>query len=144
MEAWSLHMLALAALFQHRAAEAEDLAGHALRHFHDAGDIAGITLVLDDLAMTATLKGDPERGGILYGAARHLQQTTGANLAEYGETVGRDFGLRSPRDELAPEDYARLAAQGAAMGLDELIAYALGPLDGEPPADGGPRSADLR
>jgi predicted ATPase/class 3 adenylate cyclase len=125
MEAWSLHMLCLSVVGQRRFDEARDLGRHALRHFYEAGDISGVTLVLDDLAIIAVAKGDPDMGGRLWGAARHLQQTTGTLLADFVDKNMDLFGVPRPRDVLSPDDLSALAAEGAAMGLDEVVAYAL-------------------
>ena len=126
MEAWSLHMLALAAAGQHHFDEARELATHALRHFYEAGDIAGVTLVIDDLAIVAANAADLPRAGRLWGAARHLQQTSGATLADYVEQNYAMFGVPTPHHAMSADELAPLAAEGAAMGLDELVAYALG------------------
>ena len=133
MEAWSLHMLGLALTGQRRWDEARDTARHALRHFFEAGDISGVTLVLDDLSLVALGSGDAERAGRLWGAARHLQATTGTALADYVEHTGNLFGIATPRDELTAEALAGFAADGAAMGLDEVVAYALELEDGAVP-----------
>jgi predicted ATPase/class 3 adenylate cyclase len=125
MEAWSLHMLALSAAGQSHFEEAGEQGRHAMRHFYEAGDVSGVTLTLDDLAIVALASGDRERAGRLWGAARHLQQTTGTGIADY---VGQNldlYDIPTPRDVLAPEELATLAAEGAAMGLDEVVAYAL-------------------
>jgi len=126
MEAWSLHMLALSEAGQRRFDEAQVTARHALRHFYEAGDVSGLTLVLDDLAIVAVARDDADKGGRLWGAARHLQQTTGTMLADYVDKNMDLFGIPRPRDVLSPEDLAARAAEGAAMGLDEVVAYALG------------------
>jgi tetratricopeptide (TPR) repeat protein len=133
MEAWSLHMLALSLAGQRRWDEALAVARHALRHFFEAGDISGVTLVMDDLSIVALGDGDDQRAGRLWGAARHLQATTGTALADYVEHTGNLFGISTPRDSLPPETLAGFAADGAAMGLDEVVAYALGLEDGAVP-----------
>ena len=92
MEAWSLHMLALSLVIQQRAAEAKAAAREALALFREAGDVAGITLVLDDLSGVAIFDNDLERAGRMWGAARHLQEITGADLA----SIQRDW-LRDGR-----------------------------------------------
>lgn len=125
MEAWSLHMLALATIGREDAEPARRYAQHALRHFRDGGDVAGITLVLDDLASIAVIQGDAPRAVRLYGGARHLQKTTGTDLANYVEETYKQFDAPSPREAVSPEEYERYAAEGAAMSLDELVAYAL-------------------
>jgi hypothetical protein len=125
MEAWSLHMLALATIALDRPSDALDYARHALRHFRDGGDVAGITLVLDDLASIAVAQGDAPRAARLHGGARHLQEVTGTDLAGYSEETYKRFVAPSPRDAVSPEDYDRYAAEGGAMSLDELVSYAL-------------------
>jgi predicted ATPase len=125
MEAWSLHMLALVQIGLGKWNEATDHARHALRHFHEAGDVAGITLILDDLASIAVAAGDPPRAGRLAGAARNLQVTSGTALAMYVEETYDQFRAPSPRSVLDADEVARYGAEGAAMGLDEVVAYAL-------------------
>ncbi|MDO8485211.1 MAG: adenylate/guanylate cyclase domain-containing protein [Candidatus Limnocylindrales bacterium] len=125
MEAWSLHMLALVTIARENVGPSRDYARHALRHFRDAGDVAGITLVLDDLASIAVAQDDAPRAARLFGGARHLQHTTGTDLANYVEETYKQFDAPSPRGALPPEDFERYGAEGAAMSLDELVAYAL-------------------
>jgi tetratricopeptide (TPR) repeat protein len=131
MEAWSLHMLALSAVGLRQFEEAREQGRHALRHFYEAGDVSGVTLVLDDLAIVAVDDGDLERAGRLWGAARHLQQTTGTALADYVEQNNKIYKVPTPHQALSPEELTARAAEGAAMGFDEIVAYALG-VDGPP------------
>jgi tetratricopeptide (TPR) repeat protein len=131
MEAWSLHMLTLTAVAQRHVDEARETGRHALRHFYEAGDVSGVTLVLDDLAIIALGDGDLERAGRLWGAARHLQQTTGTALADYVEQNNELFRVPTPRDVIPPDELAARSAEGAALGFDEVVAYALG-IDGPP------------
>ena len=132
MEAWSLHMIALAATGQRHAEDAREQARHALRHFHDAGDVAGIALTINDLSLVALIDGDHPRAGRLWGAAAQLTKATGVMIVAYAERLL--FGLPSAREAIDPGELDRLAAQGAAMGLDELVAYALDVEGGIPPA----------
>jgi tetratricopeptide (TPR) repeat protein len=125
MEAWSLHMLGLSMVAQRRFEEARSIVRQALELFHQAGDVSGVTLVLDDLAIIANGLGDAERGGRLWGAARHLQERTGTALADYVEQNKALFDIPTPKDALPPDELDRLAAEGAAMSLDEIVAYAL-------------------
>ncbi|MGH2476937.1 MAG: adenylate/guanylate cyclase domain-containing protein [Candidatus Limnocylindrales bacterium] len=142
MEAWSLHMLALVQIGLAKWDEATDNARHALRHFHEAGDVSGITLILDDLASIAVAAGDPPRAGRLFGAARHLQMTSGTELAMYVEETYDQFKAPSPRSVLDAEELARYGAEGASMGLDEVVAYGLA--DPEPQvAEPAPQVADV-
>lgn len=135
MEAWSLHMLGLSLVGQHRFQEAREVVLHALRHFYEAGDVSGVTLVLDDLALIALGLDDAVRSGRLWGAARHLQQRTGTGLANYVERSNALYGVPTAKDSLPAEELAALAAAGAAMSYDEIVAYALDvPIDSLPRA----------
>ncbi|MFL5778989.1 MAG: ATP-binding protein [Chloroflexota bacterium] len=125
MEAWSLHMLAMTLLRQDRIEEGRAEAIHALRHFHDSGDVAGITLVLDDLAVVALALDDRPKGARLWGAARRLQSTTGVDLATFVGAAFKAAHFLNPEAVIAPDDLGRWAAEGAAMGLDEVVRYAL-------------------
>ena len=58
MEAWALHMLGSTVLKLGRIENAADMMRHALGHFHEAGDLSGITMVLDDLSAVAVTDGD--------------------------------------------------------------------------------------
>jgi tetratricopeptide (TPR) repeat protein len=129
MEAWSLHMLALSMIGKGDPAAGADIGREALRRFYDAGDVSGVTLSLDDLALGALGGGDIERAGRLWGAARHLQQTTGTALADYVDQMKGLFGIPTPKDVLPPDRLEALSAEGAAMPYDELVAYALGTTD---------------
>ena len=124
MEAWSLHMLALALVSQKRAADAKAAAREALTYFKEAGDVAGITLVLDDLSVVALFDDDLPRAGRMWGAARHLQEMTGVDLASFADTGFGSLGYPTARQVLPPDDLERYAAEGAAMSLDEAVAYA--------------------
>ena len=125
MEAWSLHMLGSSENAQRRFAEADETGRHALRHFHEAGDISGVILALDDLSLAALGLGKADRAGRLWGAARHLQRSTGTGLADYVEQTNDLFGVGTPKASIPADELERLAAEGAAMSLDEIVAYAL-------------------
>jgi predicted ATPase/class 3 adenylate cyclase len=137
MEAWSHHMLALAQLGQHKIPESKRSAAAALRHFREAGDVAGITLVLDDLAGLAVADGDRPRAGRMWGAARHLQQITGADLASFNETGFGTLAFPTPTSALSADELETYGAEGAAMSLDEAVAYAFDTF-GAAPAEGAP------
>jgi len=126
MEAWSLHMLGSALLRTGRLDEARADLRRALRIFSDASDTAGLTLVLDDLSGVAVADGDPDRAGRLWGAARNLTSTTGVNLAGLVDETIESDARPNVRKAIEPEALDRLAREGAAMALDDVVAYALG------------------
>ena len=134
MEAWSLHMLGSALLRTGHLDEARETTTHALRHFYRAGDAAGITIVLDDISAVAVAEGDLPRAARLRGAARNLTATTGADLAGFIQELYEEGARPSARAVMSAEDIQRYGAEGAAMSLDEAVAYALGVTVDELPA----------
>jgi tetratricopeptide (TPR) repeat protein len=125
MEAWSLHMLGGALLRVGRRDEAATNLRHALRHFYEASDTAGITLVLDDLASQALAEDQLERAARIWGAARNLTTNTGANLASFVDGWIEGQSRPNIRTALPAEALDALSKEGAAMTLDEAVSYAL-------------------
>lgn len=125
MEAWALHMLGTGLLRTGDTEEAKQHVSHALRHFHAAGDIAGVTLTFDDLSAVSVAEGDLERAARLRGAARNLAIETGTKLASFVEDAFEQEVRPSVRSHMAEADIERFGAEGAAMTLDEAVAYAL-------------------
>ena len=124
MEAWSLQMLASSLVMQDRAGEGLEPARHALRHFQEGSDLAGITLALDVLSAVSMATGLVARGGRLWGAARALQRASGTGLADWDARMfsTKAYGVRTA---LEPGELDRLAAEGAALPLADAVAYAL-------------------
>ena len=60
----------------------------------------------------------------MWGAARHLQAITGTDLASFADTGFGSLGYATASQVLSAEDLERFAAEGAAMSLDEAVAYA--------------------
>jgi predicted ATPase/class 3 adenylate cyclase len=126
MEAWSLHMGGSALLRSRRNDESRPLLVEALRHFAEAGDAAGMTLVVDDLSAQALADDQPERAARLWGAGRALATATGATLASYTDAWIESLLRPNVRNMIDPADLERWAAEGAALSLNEAVAYALG------------------
>ena len=125
MEAWARHMLGSALTRKGDIEAARGHIVHAVRHFQDAGDAAGLTLTLDDLSALAIADGDLPRAARLRGAARNLGIETGTNLRAVVEDAF-DQGMRPGiRVRMSEEDVERFGAEGAAMTLDQAISYAL-------------------
>jgi len=132
MEAWALHMLGTGLLRNGAVGEAKQHVAHAARHFHAAGDSAGLTMTFDDLSAVAVAEGDLERAARLRGAARNLTTETGAGLAGYVEDAFEREARPGIRSHMSDVDLARFGAEGAAMTLDEAVTYALEGCDPEP------------
>jgi predicted ATPase/class 3 adenylate cyclase len=126
MEAWSLHMGGSALLRSRRKDESRPLLIEALRHFVEAGDAAGMTLVIDDLSAQALADDQPERAARLWGAGRALARATGATLASYTDAWIESLLRPNVKNMIDPTDLERWAAEGAALSLNEAVAYALG------------------
>ncbi len=126
MEAWSEHMLGSGLARLGRYDESWPLLKHALRHFYDASDTAGLAIVFDDLASQFVADGEFVRGARIRGAARRLTNATGAQLAAFADTILEVGGRPHVSAHLTAEDVERHGAEGAAMSLDEAVAYALG------------------
>jgi hypothetical protein len=134
MEAWTLHMLGIAMLMQGRTADAGVPAADALRHFDAVGDVSGITMALDALAVVAAGADDRPRAGRLWGAARQLQESSGTGLADWDAALYADMAI-GVRDILDPAELGRLAAEGASLSIGEVVSYAL--READPFGDGG-------
>ena len=126
MEAWSLHMLGLASLRTGHPEAARASFREAMRHFHGSGDTAGMTMVLDDCASLAAADGDAERAARLWGAARSLTATTGTGLAQFVDEAFDHLQRPTVHGMLEAAEVERLAAQGAALTVDQAVAFALG------------------
>ena len=126
MEGWSLHMLSTALIRARNLDEARANASQALRIFHQYGDVAGITLALDDFASLAVAADDLPRAARLWGAARALSSAGGVGLADFVDQQYEFYSRPNARFSLNSEELERYALEGRAMTLDESVAYALG------------------
>jgi predicted ATPase/class 3 adenylate cyclase len=127
MEAWTLHMLGGAYVRIGELDSARRDLTKALRIFSGASDAAGTTLILDDLSSLELAEGHHARAARLWGAARSLAKTTGAGLASMVDETIESDARPHVRKALSTTELDRFAAEGAAMTLDDVVAYALGP-----------------
>ena len=141
MEAWALHMLGTGRLRQGAVAEAKGHLEHALRHFHAAGDMGGVTLSFDDLSAVAVAEGDLVRAARLRGVARNLATETGTKLASLVEDAFEQEIRPSVRAHMSDDDIERFGAEGAAMPLDEAVAMALATNERSTPHEAEPDHA---
>jgi predicted ATPase/class 3 adenylate cyclase len=125
MEAWSHHMLGTAQVRSGPIDDSRRNAQAAMRLFHGYGDVAGITLSLDDFASIAIATGDVSRAARLWGAARALSAAGGVGLADFVDAQFEFYGRPNARHSIDPAELDRFALEGRAMTLDESVAYAL-------------------
>ena len=85
---------------------------HAIAHFHAAGDVAGLTLTLYDLASVAVQSDDLPRAARLRGAAHNLSTETGTGLATFTETAFEEAGLRPSVLQVMSEDEVAAVRRG--------------------------------
>ena len=109
----ALETLAEIARRQGDAAKAYRRFTDALRAYSDLGDGGGVADCLDGLARLAAGAGDAERAGCLRGAAQNLREAWGRMPAR----------ADLPWPVLSDDALSR----GAAMSLEEAVAYALAP-----------------
>src|SRR5437867_1117387 len=119
--AWALHTAATVAIKRREAAAAAPLVNESLRIFSEAGDVAGIVVLLDDTAALAQLRGDMRRALRLGGAAAAHRATTGAGL---GMIIGLEQGW-TWQDSLTDETRRKAWAEGGALSIDQAVAEAL-------------------
>ncbi len=125
MEAWSHHMLGTAQIRAGDFAESRRNSVAAMHLFHAFGDVAGITLSLDDFASLAVGEGDLPRAARLWGAARALSSAGGVGLADFVNEQYEFYSRPNARSAIDANELQRFANEGRAMTLDENVAYAL-------------------
>jgi predicted ATPase/class 3 adenylate cyclase len=125
MEAWTHHMIGVALVRPGEVEEARANIQASMRLFHTFGDVAGITLSLDDFASIAIATGDLPRAARLWGAARALSAAGGVGLADFVDTQFESIGRPNARHAIDPGELERAAEEGRALTLDESVAYAL-------------------
>jgi predicted ATPase/class 3 adenylate cyclase len=126
---WALHSLGILEILERKPEAADRALREAMTAFSEAGDLSGIALLTDDYSWLAELQGYRERAVRLAGAARALEAMAGTGLVD---VVPEEIGRPDPRAWLV-DDSARAAwAEGEAMSVEEIVAYAL-----KDPADEG-------
>ena len=85
-----------------------------------------MTMVIDDLSSQALADDDPVRAARLWGAARTLTAATGADLAGFTDGWIEQQVRPNVRWRSTPPTSSDGPREGAAMSLDEAVAYGLG------------------
>jgi predicted ATPase/class 3 adenylate cyclase/Tfp pilus assembly protein PilF len=120
----SLLNLALVAQQQNDHEQAALRYEESLVLFRELGDRFGIAACLKELGGLAIAQTRPERAARLYGAAHVLREMIGvplppADAAEYERC------LAATRDQLGQDAFTAAWAEGCAMSLEEIMAFAL-------------------
>jgi predicted ATPase/DNA-binding SARP family transcriptional activator len=104
----------------------------AAEHFRTALELLlepaakfAIAECLHGMAAVAAIVGEPERSARLWGAARALKQAIAVPLTEPEQFIVETF-LEPARAGLDEGTFASASAEGAAMTMDESVAYAVG------------------
>jgi predicted ATPase/DNA-binding CsgD family transcriptional regulator len=101
-----------------------DIAEHAAhRALSQSEELPAWTITVDALEVLAGLAADAEsyeEAGRLLGSARQLRDTTGYQLC----ITERDTDLAHVRDNLGPEHFDTLYAEGRDLSLDQAASYA--------------------
>ena len=126
LEGWTLHQLGSAELKLGSLEAARDHYRAGLVLFDGAGDVAGVTLALDDLSAVAASDGDLPRAARLQGLARRIQAASGTGLAGVVDEAFERATRPNAATRLAQEDLDRFRAEGASLSLEEGVRYALG------------------
>lgn len=113
-----------------RVARAEgDLRASAARHHealarcHQVGERPGVATELDALGGLATLDGDAAHAARLFGAAQAICDALGhVRPAPWRSEYEAD--VAAARDALSSEEFDAAWAEGAALDIDEAVAYA--------------------
>jgi len=127
---WALHSLGILDVLEGRLVEADRAFREALTAFSEARDVTGIALLADDYSLLAEAVGYRERAVRLAGAARSVEAQAGTGLVQI---VPQDIGRPDPLDWLVDDAARAVWAEGEAMSIEEIVAYAL-----KDPADEGP------
>ena len=122
--AWALHTLGLAfANLGEAETRSEPLWREAMEHFASVGDISGITIMLGDFGVLATIKGDLLRSVRLNSAADKLAHTGGTALGSLGMRI---TAIMPDTSSIDPVEVEKAAAEGERLTVEQAVAYALG------------------
>jgi tetratricopeptide (TPR) repeat protein len=120
----TLHNLGLLALLRRDLDRAADLCAQSIGTAVDLLDRLSVTCDLDVLAAVAGERGDIPRAVRLWGAAEALRDAIGAAQPGDEAALLGPF-VEAARSRLEGKAWDAAWAEGAAMGQDEAVAYAL-------------------
>jgi predicted ATPase/class 3 adenylate cyclase len=99
----------------------------ALDLFESVGNVASITAVLDLIAISAAEHGDLVRALRLVGASDAIREAAGGGLSPY-EVLHLEHPRTTASATLPTDEVERLYAEGRALSLKQVLAYAREPI----------------
>jgi len=121
-EAWALHMLGITEALTDALEDGEGHVRQALELFVAADDRSAVSILLNDFAVLAVLRGDVDRALRLNGAAAATEKRSGVGLGLSATDIG---GVLRRMWDTVPRDEAQaLFDEGMAMSTDEALDYA--------------------
>jgi non-specific serine/threonine protein kinase len=129
---WTLAYTAILAFLQGDVQRAAALFREGLVLLDTIRATWGIAVCLLGLAGVARAQGQPERAARLFGAERALRARLGTSTVYGFDHVAHRRSITAARAALGEQRFGALAAEGQAMALDEVVAYALTTDTGSP------------
>lgn len=126
-KAYALYVLSFAAWAGGRSEEAMRLAGDCLVINYEFRDLVGVVLPVEVIALLWASRGDCEQAAVLQGAARRIWDRVGLPL--FGSVyfnAPHDTAVALARESLGDQGYEAAFERGGALGLEEVVALALG------------------
>jgi predicted ATPase len=121
---WNYQCLGEIALAERDTGEANRRMHESLKLLDEIGDRMCIAWCLAALTGAAALDEEPERGAKLWGAGEGLRERIGCRIAP-ASRLNRERTVHMLREQPGEAEFARLAAEGAQMTVDEAVAFAL-------------------
>ncbi len=112
---------------QGRHQEAEDTLRESLDLAWELGHQAGVAIDLNWLGLVAVIRGRPEQGVVLAGAASRLRQTVGGAFTVQHYRHDAEQPEEAARRSLTQSEIDTAWARGRAMSLEQAVSYARAP-----------------
>ncbi|MGW7086569.1 ATP-binding protein [Streptomyces sp. NPDC054871] len=125
-KAYALYVLAFAAWAEGRGDEAARLARECLQINHEFGDLVGVVLPLEVIALLRASLGHCDQAAVLHGAAHRIWQRVGLPL--FGSTyfnAPHATAVGLAREGLGDQGYEAAFARGTHLTLDDVVTAVL-------------------
>jgi predicted ATPase/DNA-binding SARP family transcriptional activator/DNA-binding CsgD family transcriptional regulator len=130
----ALYGLALAAQGQGDHERAAGLYTEGLKSSAESGDKANIAYCLEGLAQVASAQQETERAALLFGAAEATLEGAGGTVYPFVQDRSvHEQVVEVVRSQLDEATFSSAWAKGAAIGLGEVVEYALSGEEAAPP-----------